>query len=154
MYLLEISQRSTSEPPWDDILRAAPDAAAPWTFRVNRDVEDARRVTVIAEFSSIDAARAFVASRDMQDALHDRADAEPQVVIYEETVLRAPDESSTLRRYAVGTHVEVRDRYQRDWSEGYEVVDIAPEGYRLRRRADGRIMPSIFPFDAVRRHRP
>ena len=57
------------------------------------------------------------------------------------------------RRLAAGIHVEVRSRFDRSWSKGFEVVGIADDGYVLRRLSDGEILPTHFPRDDVRRER-
>jgi hypothetical protein len=55
-----------------------------------------------------------------------------------------------------GTRVEVRSRFDRRWARGFEVdavVDEADEpdpGYRIRRRSDGAVLPSLFVSDEVR----
>ena len=57
----------------------------------------------------------------------------------------------------IGTKVYVCDRYLGNWSSGFEVADVLPGGYRLRRLTDRRVFPDVFPFDDVRlerRHDP
>jgi hypothetical protein len=53
-----------------------------------------------------------------------------------------------------GTRVEVRTRFDRRWSTGFEVdaVLAAEEGprYRIRRRSDDSVLPSDFGPDEVR----
>ena len=53
-----------------------------------------------------------------------------------------------------GAHVEVRTRFDRRWSTGFEVdaVLAADEGprYRIRRRSDDSVLPSEFGPDEVR----
>lgn len=51
------------------------------------------------------------------------------------------------------TRVEVRTEFDRSWTNGFTVEERTPEGYRLRRRSDGRVLPRIFPFDEVRHER-
>jgi len=46
--------------------------------------------------------------------------------------------------YAVGTRVEVTNRFDRRWSRGFEVAEIVGAGYRLRRLSDGRVIPAVF----------
>lgn len=65
-----------------------------------------------------------------------------------------------------GTRVEVRSRFDRSWSRGFEIAEVvdAPAGdsgsdegfapaYRLRRRSDGKVLPVLFPADDVREER-
>ncbi|HEY5166135.1 MAG TPA: hypothetical protein VIJ44_09300 [Acidimicrobiia bacterium] len=55
-----------------------------------------------------------------------------------------------------GTRVEVRSRFDRRWARGFEVdavvaeVDEPDPGYRIRRRSDGAVLPSLFVSDEVR----
>jgi hypothetical protein len=53
-----------------------------------------------------------------------------------------------------GTRVEVRTRFERRWTRGFEVAafdeDADPPAYRVRRRSDGSILPVAFPEDDVR----
>jgi hypothetical protein len=50
--------------------------------------------------------------------------------------------------------VEVRNRFNRSWSSGFEVVDELTEGdvrtYRLRRRSDRSVLPTSFPSGELR----
>ncbi len=52
------------------------------------------------------------------------------------------------RTVRVGTHVEVRNRFEAKWSRGFEVAEEqrAPdtERYRVRRRSDGTVLPAWF----------
>ncbi len=50
----------------------------------------------------------------------------------------------------VGTKVYVRDRYQGQWSGGFDVAEVCADGYHIRRISDGQIFPDVFPFDDVR----
>lgn len=58
-----------------------------------------------------------------------------------------------------GTRVEVRSKFDRAWSRGFEVVEVVPEpddpdfdgtAVRVRRRSDGQILPVLFSEDDVR----
>lgn len=55
-----------------------------------------------------------------------------------------------------GTRVEVRSRFDRRWARGFEVdavvaePDVPAPGYRIRRRSDGAVLPSLFVSDEVR----
>jgi hypothetical protein len=46
-----------------------------------------------------------------------------------------------------GTRVEVRTEFDRSWATGFEVAEVAGDGYRVRRRSDGEVLP--VPIDAV-----
>ena len=52
--------------------------------------------------------------------------------------------------FAVGTRVEVTNRFDRRWSRGFEVVEIVSAGYRLRRLSDGTVIPAVFVPNEVR----
>ncbi len=51
------------------------------------------------------------------------------------------------------TKVEVRTGFDRSWTNGFTVEERTADGYRLRRRSDGRVLPHVFAFDEVRRER-
>lgn len=54
----------------------------------------------------------------------------------------------------LGTRVEVRSRFDDRWSRGFEVAEVVDEGgrarYRLKRRSDGSLLPTLFVDDEVR----
>ena len=55
-----------------------------------------------------------------------------------------------------GTRVEVRSRFDRSWARGFEVATVVKDGYGIRRRSDGALLPATFdPADVrpERRHR-
>ncbi|MEJ7584634.1 MAG: hypothetical protein WKF43_11240 [Acidimicrobiales bacterium] len=52
-----------------------------------------------------------------------------------------------------GMAVEVHTGFDRSWSSGFDVAEVSEVGYRLRRRSDGTLLPTVFPFDDVRRER-
>jgi len=54
---------------------------------------------------------------------------------------------------AAGAKVEVRTGFDRSWTNGFTIEERTPDGYRLRRRSDGRVLPRIFSFEEVRRER-
>ena len=56
-------------------------------------------------------------------------------------------------RLKPGTRVEVRSRFEARWSRGFEVAEVLPEGYRLKRLSDLTVLPVEFEFDDVRRER-
>jgi hypothetical protein len=53
-----------------------------------------------------------------------------------------------------GTRVEVRSRFDERWSRGFEVAEVVEEGesarYKVRRRSDGSVLPTLFVGDEVR----
>lgn len=51
----------------------------------------------------------------------------------------------------MGASVEVRRRFDRAWATGFEIADASNDGYRLRRRSDGSVLPVAFPAADVRR---
>jgi hypothetical protein len=53
----------------------------------------------------------------------------------------------------VGTRVEVRIRFDRSWARGFKVAEVVPGGYRLVRRSDDSVVPTVFPSDDVRPER-
>ncbi len=53
----------------------------------------------------------------------------------------------------VGTKVEVRTGFDGDWTNGFAVAELADGGYRIRRRSDDTVLPSMFDVDLVRRER-
>jgi hypothetical protein len=58
-----------------------------------------------------------------------------------------------------GTRVEVRSRFERRWSRGFEVADVVDDQgdggprYRIRRRSDGAVLPALFTADDLREER-
>ena len=52
--------------------------------------------------------------------------------------------------FAPGTEVEVRSTFDRTWKRGFVVDQPAEQGYLLRRRSDGAVLPTPFPPDAIR----
>jgi hypothetical protein len=49
-----------------------------------------------------------------------------------------------------GTEVEVCSRFRRVWVKGFEVVDVERDGYRLRRKSDHWVLPTLFDAADVR----
>lgn len=49
-----------------------------------------------------------------------------------------------------GARVEVRNRFDGAWAEGFEIAGAATGGWEIRRLADGSVLPSVFPDQAVR----
>ncbi|HWW44738.1 MAG TPA: hypothetical protein VN180_06665 [Acidimicrobiia bacterium] len=57
-----------------------------------------------------------------------------------------------------GTRIEVRSRFDRRWARGFEVDSVVIEDagaahYRVRRRSDNSVLPSLFVDDEVREER-
>jgi hypothetical protein len=52
-----------------------------------------------------------------------------------------------------GTEIEVRNRFDRSWSTGFEVAEIVDGRYRILRLSDGSTLPEMFDRDDVRRRR-
>jgi len=52
-----------------------------------------------------------------------------------------------------GTKVEVKSRFDGRWARGFEVAEVLPESYRVRRLSDGSVLPTDFAFDDVRHER-
>ncbi len=53
-----------------------------------------------------------------------------------------------------GRHVEVRNRFTGAWSRGFDIAEVVPGGYRIRRLSDGSLLPTLFPRDDVRPRPP
>ena len=51
---------------------------------------------------------------------------------------------------AVGTAVEVRNRFCASWSDDFEIAERAGNGYRVKRRSDGYVLPTVFGPGEVR----
>ena len=51
----------------------------------------------------------------------------------------------------IGTRVEVRTPFEVTvWVPGFEIADVLPRGFLLRRLSDGAVLPEIFPRTKVR----
>jgi hypothetical protein len=70
-----------------------------------------------------------------------------------------PADSSHLgsppsKRLAPGARVAVRSSFEGSWCSGYEIADIVQDsdgvaGYRLRRTAEGTVLPAVFPVSEI-----
>jgi hypothetical protein len=53
-----------------------------------------------------------------------------------------------------GARIEVRSRFDQRWARGFELVEIVEDAgearYRVRRRSDGSVLPTLFPDDDIR----
>jgi hypothetical protein len=56
-------------------------------------------------------------------------------------------------RLKPGVKVEVRSRFEERWSRGFEVAEVTPDGYRLKRLSDLTVLPVAFAPEDVRRER-
>lgn len=65
----------------------------------------------------------------------------------------ATDEAPAWSPLDPGTKVEVRTGFDRSWATGFQVEEATDDGYRVRRRSDGHVLPAVMPADAVRRER-
>jgi hypothetical protein len=56
-----------------------------------------------------------------------------------------------------GTRVEVRTRFESNWTRGFEIADRDdtrdPAVYKVRRRSDGTVLPVMFSEDDLREER-
>lgn len=68
-------------------------------------------------------------------------------------MVESDNRATTKGTIPAGTKVEVRTVFDRSWTNGFTVDERTPDGYRVRRRSDGRVLPRIFAFDVVRRER-
>ena len=41
----------------------------------------------------------------------------------------------------VGDQVEVHTTFNDSWARGFEIAEVIPEGYRVRRTSDGSLLP-------------
>lgn len=51
---------------------------------------------------------------------------------------------------AIGSRVQVRNRYLSEFVGGFEVLEVSPDGYVVRRCSDGARLPAAFHADDVR----
>jgi len=59
--------------------------------------------------------------------------------------------SAEGRNVLAGATVEVRTRYLvGQWAHGYEVAEVLPDGYRVRRRGSQEVLAEVFPAGDVR----
>ena len=52
-----------------------------------------------------------------------------------------------------GDRVEVRRRFDAQWARGFEIVEVADGGYRVKRTSDGEELPVVFATEDVREAR-
>ena len=43
----------------------------------------------------------------------------------------------------VGDRVEVHTRFDGSWCDGFEIAEVAADGYRVRRVCDGALLPGF-----------
>ena len=53
-------------------------------------------------------------------------------------------------RLVVGTRIEVHTSFSDSWSAGFEIADVLPSGYRVRRIHDHALLPDPTSDDDVR----
>jgi hypothetical protein len=67
------------------------------------------------------------------------------------------DTRRTMKRVRPGTRVEVRGRFEAQWSRGFEIAertdDPQMERYKVRRRSDNSILPVTFSANDLREER-
>ncbi len=64
------------------------------------------------------------------------------------------DTTASRHPLTVGTKVEVRAGFDGSWSSGFAVEAVTENGYRLRRRSDGEVLPTeIVAADVRREHK-
>jgi hypothetical protein len=42
----------------------------------------------------------------------------------------------------IGQEVEVHTTFDNSWAPGFEVAEVTEDGYRLRRKSDGTLLPN------------
>jgi hypothetical protein len=62
-------------------------------------------------------------------------------------------EAATVESLTPGRRIEVRSRFERSWSRGFEVAEVTSDGYRVRRLSDATVLPVVFDRTDVRRER-
>ena len=63
------------------------------------------------------------------------------------------DEPGDRPRLLEGIRVEVRTGFDGSWVSGFVLEEVTDHGYRLRRRSDHEVLPTVFPAANVRRER-
>ncbi len=43
----------------------------------------------------------------------------------------------------VGDQVDVHTQFSDSWVRGFEIAEVIPEGYRVRRKSDGSLLPDF-----------
>jgi hypothetical protein len=67
-------------------------------------------------------------------------------------VLNSTVTTQSAITFAVGTSVDVKNRYIGTWSHGFEIAGLVEHGYLIRRVSDGSVLPDALSFDEVRSH--
>ena len=62
--------------------------------------------------------------------------------------------SPELEALSPGRHVEVRNRFTGTWSRGFDIAEVVPGGYRIRRLSDGSVLPTLFAREDIRPRPP
>jgi hypothetical protein len=42
-----------------------------------------------------------------------------------------------------GQQVEVHTRFDDSWCQGFEIAEVTSDGYRVRRKSDGSLLPGV-----------
>lgn len=63
--------------------------------------------------------------------------------------VRVPDRFED-EQLAIGTRVQVRNRFLAEFASGFVVEEITAGGYLVRRISDGARLPMVFPVEDVR----
>jgi hypothetical protein len=50
----------------------------------------------------------------------------------------------------IGDQVEVHTKFSDSWVGGFEIAEIVPDGYRVRRKSDGSLLPGYTSESDVR----
>jgi hypothetical protein len=48
-----------------------------------------------------------------------------------------------LPSFEVGDQVEVHTKFDDTWVSGFEIAEVNPEGYRVRRHSDDSLLPGV-----------
>ena len=86
MYVLAINHAVSDYDKWKSVYDTMPPTARGAAFaRVNRGVDDASLLTVVAGFESLDVLRAFVGDPELKSKMQEAGvSGEPRIEIYEE----------------------------------------------------------------------
>ena len=86
MFVVAINHPVSDYDQWKTVYDTMPPTSRGAKFaRVNRSVDDANRITVVAGFDSLDALNGFVSDPDLKSKMQEAGVAgEPRIEIYEE----------------------------------------------------------------------
>jgi hypothetical protein len=63
---------------------------------------------------------------------------------------RVPMSPASPIRRVVGERVELHSRFDDSWSQGFEIAEVLPVGYRVRRTYDDTLLPDMTGGDDIR----